>query len=65
MIQWLRCRGHGFDPWSRESSRVMKQLSPSATITEACVFQSPIAQLLSPCAATPEAHVPQQEKSLR
>ena len=29
-----KCRGHGFDPWSRKIPHALGQLSPSAPVTE-------------------------------
>ena len=42
-----QCRGHGFEPWSREITHATEQLSPCATTTEAWASR---------------ARAPQQEK---
>ena len=40
LVQWLRYKGHWFDPWSAKIPRAKGQLNPSATTTEAHVPQS-------------------------
>ena len=53
-----QCRGHGFNPWSGKVSHALEPLSPSTTSMGFCSrAQEP--QLLSLCATTTEARVPQ------
>ena len=55
-----QCRGHGFDPWSREIPHASERLIPWATATKTCVP-------LRPCSATREAcpHTKQREAASR
>ena len=43
-----QCRGHGFDPWSRNTTHTAEQVSPCATTTES-VLWSPRAAAAGAC----------------
>ena len=45
-----------FDPWSRKMPRALEQVNPCACWT--CALELGSCKLLSPCAATTEAHMP-------
>ena len=51
------CRGHRFNPWSRRIPHTAEQLSGVPQLPKPAPSRAGEPQLLSPCAATTEAHV--------